>query len=153
MILHNSWVLHIWKERSRIDLKTRSFKKLTTVSSELILWILALHFFNKQLISTYCPVSTLSQWIGFFVCYAEKLIPNGIVLPMEIVMNFSLFFSMENINQLGHAFAVLCTFLTRLLVFIIFSFFRCFFHFSKYYLRHWAPGLIWLWVNSDQQSH
>lgn len=49
MTLCNSWVLHIWKERSRIDLKTESFKKLTTFSSKLILGILALHF----LISSY----------------------------------------------------------------------------------------------------
>lgn len=130
MILHNSWVLHIWKERSRIDLKTRSFKKLTTVSSELILWILALHFFNKQLISTYCPFSTLTQWIGFFVCYAEKLIPSGIVLPIQIVMNFSLFFSMQNINQLGHAFAVRLPY--QVLGFYFFFFcFRRFFPFLQ----------------------
>lgn len=49
MTLCNSWVLHIRKERPRIDLKTESFKKLTTFSSKLILGILALHF----LISSY----------------------------------------------------------------------------------------------------
>lgn len=49
MTLCNSWVLHIRKERFRIDLKTESFKKLTTFSSKLILGILALHF----LISSY----------------------------------------------------------------------------------------------------
>lgn len=118
MTLCNSWVIHIWKERSRIDLKTESFKKFTAFSSKLILGILALHF----LISSYFYLLSsfhfeLLNWLRLL---HEKTYSHGHCSTCaDCDECFSLIFCGRGWSTF---LLLLCTFITRFFLLVFFSF-------------------------------